>query len=169
MNKSAWTGEKTNTSDLSLSQDKQSPGTSLISTAQNLTKRFVKAHEPTHAYQQALKREELQVYHDSQHNENEKNLIEVKKEEDQDLQERSESEQSAHEATQMVDNSSCCLEDTYEQRLSQEMVQPATHLDKDVEVSRQPEPVQQETMQEMKQVLQEVKQVVDEVRQEENS
>lgn len=88
------------------------------------------------------------------------------------MHERSESEQSAHEATQMVDNSSCCLEDTYEQRSSQEMAQPAVNVQKDAEASRQPEPARQERMQEIeqlpsktKQVIQEVKQKVEEVRQ----
>ena len=83
-NKSAMTAEKTNTSPLSLLQDTKQTNhvsvaraTTITSTSINLTKRFVKANESTNTYQQALKREELQTHHDAQHNDNEKNLIEV--------------------------------------------------------------------------------------------
>ena len=118
----------------------------MAATSLNLAKRLVQAKEPISSYQEALKREELQVYHDSQHNEDERNLLDEKqnllKEQQQDLQQRSdESEQSAHEATQMVDNSSCCLEDTYEHRSSQEVSQPIPSFEKLIPAEKVEEPV----------------------------
>lgn len=63
----------------------------------------------------------------------------------------------------MVDNSSCCLEDTYEQRPSQdsqEVLQPAYVL---------PEaPVRKELIEDVKQVIQEVKEVIQEFKQEDS-
>ena len=60
---------------------KQANQNSIITTTSvNLSKRLVQAKEPATTYQEALKREDLQVHHDSQHNEDERHLIEVRPE-----------------------------------------------------------------------------------------
>ena len=89
----------------------------------NLAKRMVHAKEPEVSYNEALKREEIQKHHDSQHLEDERNIVEMQSSERH--QERSvSSDGDQHEATAMVDNSSCYLEDTQENMSSQGNSQP---------------------------------------------
>ena len=109
--KSALTAEKLTSASPESSERKQEVKT--LQTSCNLSKRLIQAKEPAVSYPEVVKREELQKHHDSQHLENEYNIVEMQASERQ--RERSNSsDMDQHEATAMVDNSSCYLEDTQE-------------------------------------------------------